>query len=142
VNRKTILIIVAVVLVLCICCVGIVIVVGLMGGLTALGLTQPAADAGEAFMTALKDNDFDKAYNLCTPALQRELQNARALETRVKNGKVQPTQWSFSSRNISGDQAQLDGSVTFVGNKEGTVRLTLTQVGGEWKVVGFNLREK
>ena len=59
-NRKTILIIVAVVLVLCICCVGIVIVVGLMGGLTALGLTQPAADAGEAFMTALKDNDFDK----------------------------------------------------------------------------------
>jgi hypothetical protein len=85
---------------------------------------------------------FDKAYNLCTPALQRELQNARALETRVKNGKVQPTQWSFSSRNISGDQAQLDGSVTFVGNKEGTVRLTLTQVGGEWKVVGFNLREK
>ncbi len=141
-NRKTLLIIVAVVLGLCVCCAAVFIGIALTGGLTALGLTQPAADAGEAFMTALKNGNFDQAYGLCAPTLQRELGNARNLETRVKNAKVQPTAWSFSSRNVSGSEAQLDGSVTFVGNREGTVRLVLQQIGSEWKISGFNLREK
>jgi len=93
-------------------------------------------------MTALKNGDAAGAYNLCTPALQRELGSAQGLDTRIKNGRVQPTAWSFSSRNIENDTGQLEGTVTFAGNREGTVRLVLAQVGGEWKISGFNLREK
>lgn len=141
-NRKTILIIGGVILGLCLVCVCLFAAAFALGLGGALGLTQPAATAGENFMTALKNGDAAGAYNLCTPALQRELGSAQGLDTRIKNGRVQPTTWSFSSRNIQNDTGQLDGTVTFTGNREGTVRLVLAQVGGEWKISGFNLKEK
>jgi hypothetical protein len=74
--------------------------------------------------------------------LQKELGSAQNLNTRIKNGRVQPTAWTFSSRNINSDTGQLEGTVTFTGNREGTVRLVLMQVSGEWKISGFNLKEK
>jgi hypothetical protein len=137
-NKKILLIIGGVALVFCLMCAVLFGVVFALG----MGATQPAANTGEAFMTALKNGDAAGAYNLCTPALQRELGSAQGLDTRIKNGRVQPTAWSFSSRNIENDTGQLEGTVTFAGNREGTVRLVLAQVGGEWKISGFNLREK
>jgi hypothetical protein len=137
-NKKILLIIGGVALVFCLLCVIFFVVVFALG----MGATQPAASAGEAFMTALKNGDHAGAYNLCSPALQRELGNAGSLGTRIKNGKVEPTAWTFSSRDINNDTGQLDGTVTFTGNREGTVRLVLTQVGGEWKISAFSLKEK
>ena len=137
-NRKVLVIIGGVILVLCLMCVCII---GVAFALGVLG-TQPAATAGEDFMAALKKGDYNQAYNLCAPALQRELGSARNLETRIKNGKVEPTGWTFTSRNVNNDTGQLDGTVTFTGNREGNVRLVLTQVGGQWKISGFNLQEK
>ncbi|MBI3914645.1 MAG: hypothetical protein HY327_10740 [Chloroflexi bacterium] len=137
-NKKVLLIIGGVALGACLLCAGIIVVAGALG----VGLTQPAATVGDAFMTALKNGDYDAAYNLCAPSLQQELKSARNLETLVKNGKVQPTEWTFASRDISGDSGQLDGTVKFTGNREGTVRVVLAQVGGAWKVTGFNLKEK
>ncbi|MBM3129545.1 MAG: hypothetical protein FJ009_13080 [Chloroflexi bacterium] len=137
-NKKVLLIIGGVALVFCLLCTILFVVVFALG----IGATQPAATAGENFMTALKNGDYNQAYGLCSPALQRELGNAGGLGTRIRNGKVEPTAWSFSSRNISNDTGELTGTVTFTGNREGTVRLVLAQVGGEWKISGFNLREK
>ncbi len=137
-NKKVILIIVGVALVLCIGCVAVIAIAAGLG----IGLTQPAATAGDAFMTALKGGDYAKAYALCSPSLQRELKDAQGLEALIKRGTGQPTAWSFSSRNVTNDQGELSGSVTFTGNREGIVRLSLTQVGGEWKIIGFNLSEK
>lgn len=137
-NKKILLIIGGVALVVCLLCAMFFVVVFALG----MGATQPAATASEGFMTALKNGDYAGAYNLCSPALQRELGSAGSLGTRIKNGKVEPTAWSFSSRNISNDTGELTGTVTFTGNREGTVSLVLTQVGGEWKIAGFNLKEK
>jgi hypothetical protein len=64
------------------------------------------------------------------------------LEALIVNNNVQPTQWSFSSRNVSGNMAELTGSVTLTGNRAGSVRVTLTQSGNNWLVAGFNLNEK
>jgi hypothetical protein len=137
-NKKIILIIVGVLLVLCLVCVGIGVVAFALG----MGATQPVADVGDQFMTALKNEDYNRAYSLCAPALQQELRNPQGLANIIRNGRVQPVSWSYSSRNVSNDQGQLEGSVTFVGNKEGTLQLVLTQVGGTWKIAGFRLREK
>jgi hypothetical protein len=140
-NKRTFLIIgggCALVAVLCICVFVAIFVLGLGGG---LALTQPAADAGEAFMTALKDSNYAGAYALCTPDLQAKLVNAQGLQRLVENGKARPTVWSFSSRNVNNNQAELSGTVTMVG-AEGTVSLSLIQVGDAWKVNGFDLKPK
>ncbi len=135
-NKKVVLIIGAVLLV---CCVGIVAVAGL-GGLAALGATQPAAQAGENFMSALKAGDYSKAFDLCDPALQSELKDVQGLETMITNGNVQPNSWKFTSRNVDNSSAKLEGSATFTGDRAGTVSLELNKTGNDWKVIGFHLK--
>jgi len=135
-NRKVLLIIGAVLLALCAVCVVFFVAVFALG----LGATQPAADAGEAFMTALKSGSYPQAYGMCAPALQQELKSPQGLQQLVTNGKVQPASWSFSSRNVNGNSAQLDGTATFANGTQGTVRIVLAQNGSVWQVVGFNLK--
>lgn len=137
-NKKILLIIAAVLLVLCLLCAGIGVVAFVLG----MGATQPVVDVGDQFMNALKNEDYNGAYALCAPSLQQELRNPQGLANLIRNARVQPTQWSYASRNIANNQGQLDGSVTFVNNREGTLQLVLTQVGGTWKIAGFRLREK
>lgn len=138
-NRKTILIIAGVVVLLCIGLIVLAVAGGVIGG---LALTQPAASTGDTFMTALKDGNYDQAYMLCSEGLQQEVGSVQRLEQLIKGGNVQPTKWSFTSRNTSGDQAELTGSVTFTGERSGTVQLVLEKVGSEWKVSGFHLKEE
>lgn len=137
-NKKIVLIIGAVLVVLCLCCAGI----GVLAVVLGMGTTQPIVDVGDQFMTALKNEDYARAYALCAPSLQQELRNAQGLANLIRNARVQPVQWSYSSRNINNDQGQLDGTVTFTGNREGTLQLVLTQVNGVWKIAGFRLKEK
>jgi hypothetical protein len=137
-NKKILLVIAGSLLVLCLVCAGVLVVAFTLG----LGATQPISDVGDEFMTALKNEDYTRAYNLCAPALQQELRNPQGLANLIRNANVRPSQWSYSSRNITSDQGQLEGSVTFVGNREGTLQLVLIQVGGTWKIAGFRLREK
>ena len=122
----------AAVFLLCICIVVAAFALGMLG-------TQPSADAGEAFMTALKNSDYAGAYALCAPDLQNKLVNAQGLQRLVEGGKARPTVWSFSSRNVTNGQAELSGTVTMVGG-QGTVTLSLIQVGDQWKIIAFNLQ--
>src|SRR5438270_5718535 len=81
-------------------------------GCGAVNDIQQATAAGDSFMTALRDADYAAAYSHSAPALQTELGNTDKLKEVVEGGNVQPTKWSYSNRNVSGDQAVLDGDVT------------------------------
>ena len=130
--KKRILIGVGVVLVALAACTGAVV-------FGVFSLTQPVADTGEAFLVALKDGAYDEGFELLSPALQREVKEASALKQLVERAKAQPTQWSFSSRNVSGNEGDLKGSATFMDGRQGTVSLELVKVGDAWRVNGFNL---
>ncbi len=110
--------------------------------LAGMGATQPAADAGEAFLTALKSGNYAQAYGLCGAALQKELGSAQGLQRLVESNKAQPVKWSINSRNIANDQAQLEGTIATAGNPSGSLHVTLASEGGVWKVVGFNFSDK
>ncbi len=133
-NKKTILIIAGAALLACACCVLVIAVAIGLG----FGLTEPAATAGESFMTALKNGDYAQAYALCSPSLQKEVGNARGLETAITSAQAVPSKWTFTSRNVSGDEGQIDGTATFANGREGTVRLVLVKAGNDWKVSGYN----
>jgi hypothetical protein len=133
--KKKVLIGIGVVFLLVVACTA-----ALVGGV--MGATQPLADSGERFMTALKDGDYRKAYEMASPGLQKELQDPAGLERIVKGGNVQPATWSFSSRNISGDQGELKGTTTLTGGRPGEVAVVLGKVGSDWKITGFRIRER
>ncbi len=103
---------------------GLVLLCGIGAALlfsTVINATQPMANGGEAFMTAIRDGDYNKAYSLCTPALQQELKSADDLKAAM--GAKQPTSWSFTSRAINNGQGTLSGTTQY---KDATTVVRLT----------------
>ena len=120
---------------------GLLLLCGVLFGsiiMGVLGLTQPAVDAGNNFMTALRDDNYDRAFELCAPSLQEEVGNAQALEDALSS--KQPVTWSINSRNIEGDLATLEGTTTYAGDEPGTLEMELRKVCNDWRVSFINLR--
>ncbi len=105
---------------------------------TVMNATQPVVNAGEAYMTALRDGDYTRAFELSDSALQQEAGDAEGLEAAL--GQRQLSGWSFTSRAINNAQGTLSGTTTYTNGETGTVDMVLTQVGNDWKVAGITLR--
>jgi hypothetical protein len=115
-----------------------VIIIGISGiVLLVNALTQPVVDAGDNFMTALKTGNYAQAYDLSSPALQKELGSVARLATLADN--YRPARWNWTSRSIRNGVGALYGSMTYADGKPGSVHLQLTQVGNDWKIVAFQL---
>jgi hypothetical protein len=99
--------------------------------------TQPIVAAGEEFMTALKQGDYERAYTLCTPELQDALGSQAGMAELVQN--YQPTEWNWTSRSIRNGVGRLSGSFTYADGKTGSVHLVLRQIGSDWRLVSFSM---
>ncbi len=123
-------------------CIGGFVAILAIGGLAAVGMTQPATQAADNFMAALRAGDYNQAFNLCSPELQNELKDVQGLEAMIKSNSVQPATWNFTSRNVNNGTAEMQGNVTFAGTTShtGTVSLILNRVGSNWQVAGFDLK--
>jgi hypothetical protein len=133
-KRSPLLIIGGILLVLVLLCGGGIVL--LVGGV--LSATQPIANVGEAYMTALRDGDYNKAFSLSDPSLQAQVKGAEGLQAAL--GSKQVATWSFTSRNITNNQGGLSGTTTYKTGESGTVDVVLTQVGNDWKVSGISLK--
>lgn len=100
-------------------------------------LAQPAADASDAFLTAIQQADRAGAYGICSSELQGEFGTAANLEDWFKSDGIEPVEWSYSSRNVPGDTAELIGSLTVTGGQEATMTVVLINVGDDWQVQAF-----
>jgi hypothetical protein len=110
--------------------------------LVVLKATAPAADVGQAFMEALKAGNYRSAYAMCTADLKSEMGSADDLGALLETNDAVPDDWSFTSRNVENDQAQLLGTGTFSGGREADIEIVLDKVDGEWLVSGFHFNWK
>lgn len=133
-RRSPLLIIGGIVLgLLLLCGIGAAVLVG-----SVFNATQPMANTGEAFMTAARDGNWSKAYDMSSTALQQEAGNAQGLQTALSSKPL--ASWSFTSRNISNGQGTLSGTTNYTNGTSGTVDMVLNQVGNDWKVAGVSLK--
>jgi hypothetical protein len=119
----------------------LVLICGIGGALLVGGVlsaTQPLADAGDAYMAALRDGNYSRAYDLSAPDLQKEAGNAEGLQAVLATKPL--TSWSFNSRNISNDQGSLSGTTVYTDGSTGMVEMALAKVGNDWKVSGIRLK--
>ena len=116
--------------------IAIIATLAILGG--ALD-TWEVVKAGDRFMEALKDGDYDAALDACSPALQSYLGGAEELKRTIVDEKLRPSDWRFDSRTQAGDQGALAGTVTMVNDVRGTVTLELRRFGGEGRIVHFEL---
>lgn len=113
----------------------------IVGG-SALVLTGDVRDTGEAFMIALRDQDYDAAFALTSPTLQADLGSSDALRGGIERGQVVPAEWSFTSHNRNNNEGDLNGSVIFASGVEGRVEISFVLVDSEWRVEAINLEVK
>lgn len=139
-SRRTIIIIVVALLVVCCGCGGIGFAVAGTGGLAILGATQPAVDSADKFMTAIKDSNWQAATNLCTPDLQREIAQQGGMQRFIEGNRVKPVSWTFTSRNVENNRAEVSGKAVFTDNRPGTVEISLVNTDG-WKITSISLSE-
>jgi hypothetical protein len=122
------------------------IVLIILGGLAILGgglylilsaTLGPLVRSGDDFMGGLRDRQFDRAYALATPALQREVGDPDSMGVSI--GAYRPVEWSWSQRSVRNGVGRLEGAVTYGGGRSGHVRLQLQQVDGQWRVEAYSL---
>ena len=102
-------------------------------------LGQSAAHVANAFVTALRDADYERAFELCDASLQDEFGSAADLEEWILSSGIEPVEWSFLQRDLVDETVQLFGNATFAGGQQASIEMVLVQVDGEWLVAGFHV---
>ena len=118
------------------------ILLTLCGLLVACG-AKPE-DVGEQFLQAIKDEDFESAFELCSPDLQAELGDSTDLAFYFPTDVLQLDRWTSTVTQDTSDETVsiMEGDVTFTDGTEGTYSLTLKQVGNQYLVDNFTFEPK
>jgi hypothetical protein len=121
------------------CCMGVVGFVAVLF-LVLNTVLAPVVDRGDSFMTALKDQDYQAAYDQCSSTLQAELGSVENLQTMMQG--IQPETWSYSTRSLRNGEGRLEGTVKLVDGREMDFTLRLDEEGDQWKIsaFGFNFQ--
>ena len=107
------------------------------------------AEQGDAYMTSLKDGDFQATYNMMSSDAQRALDTPLRiassvvdLDSIIKDVGSQIVSWEFERGLIFTQNGvpmgTLEGRVETVYGMSGKVRLEFEQQGGAWKVRSSN----
>ena len=118
------------------------IILAVCGLLVACG-AKPE-ETGKQFLQAIKDEDFEAAFKLCSPDLQAELGDATDLAFYFPTDVLQLDRWTSTVTPDATDSAvsTMAGDVTFTDGTEGTYSLTLKQIDKQYRVDNFAFEPK
>jgi hypothetical protein len=116
-----------------------VLALAILSACGAVSEITTVGDVGKAFMAALRDGDHTASWNMLTPAVQTEIGGQAAWVDFATPRNF--SEFSFSSTNITNNQAQMDGEAV-LGADTYTVVLVLEKVGDAWKLSGINFTLK
>src|SRR4051812_28433433 len=82
--------------------------------------TQPIETAGDKFMNALRDDNYAEAFMLSANNLQKQIVDPDGLKQSLHASPpaLIPEKWIFTSRFVTSQMGQLDGTVNL---KDGTI---------------------
>ena len=92
-------------------------------------------DAGDAFMTALRDGDVVTSWNMLTTEVQTEIGDIASWQDFVIPRNF--SEWKFSNTQVENNVAQLDGEAT-LGADSYSVVLVFQKVDDYWLLSGIN----
>ena len=113
---------------------------------------QALAEQGNAFMTSLKDGDFQAAYDMMSLEAQKALDMAKkmagnviSLDSVLNQIGLEIAGWEFDKARVFTKNGvvigTLDGRVDHVDGDSGKVHLELEQQDGIWRVRSSNLTQ-
>lgn len=113
--------------------VGITLVIG-MGVGAVFFFTAGMVDTATAFFEAVKKQDIAAAHEYLSEDFRASTDEAALQEFLTNSAILDFKEASWSSREISGGQGELEGAVTTDTGGIVPIKLTFVKEGGEWKI--------
>ena len=98
---------------------------------------DPVGQQGNAFMNALKNEQYDAAYAVLSNDYQQTVTGPE-FASNMREFTTPPTGWSFSSFSVFGSTGRIKGRVTFAGQEEYNLTIYFVYEDGGWAVNGFD----
>ncbi|QDU36156.1 hypothetical protein Mal4_04390 [Maioricimonas rarisocia] len=97
-----------------------------------LAMTADARHAGREFVNALRDEKYERAFDLCSSILQAELGDAEELARRTNTAAL-PGWWLWTQSSVRGNEARLTSRVRTWWSRHG-LSVQLTYEEDAWRV--------
>lgn len=105
-------------------------------------ITRDLATASEKFLAAVKTDDYDTAFSLCSSALQSELGSSDGLRSAIVDRDAIPTEWKLSLFRLSGSTGEVEGTGTLTRGRRAAINLALARENRQWLISGFLIEEQ
>lgn len=123
---------------------GIVVCVGFFVGIFAMVTTalKPVVAVGDGFLEALRDEDYQTAFDFLNPGLQSRIADADNLRAYLREYSVEPESWTYNNQEINNNSGYLGGTVTYKNGTHDALTIQLAYEVNGWQITYFVLGQR
>jgi hypothetical protein len=126
--------------------IAVVVVIGLIWGYFSGSIdrliTRELAVTSEKFLTAVRTDDYDTAFALCSKAFRAELGSVDELRHSIAGRDAIPTEWQLDLFRMNGNIGQVEGTGTLTRGRRAVIDLSLSRENRKWLISGFLIEEQ
>jgi hypothetical protein len=129
----------------------IVVLIVLIAGVFAWGtfsgafnslITRDLANTSEKFLAAVKTDDYDTAFSLCSSAFQKELGSVDGLREGISHRDAIPVEWKLNLFRMKGNNGEVEGTGNLTRGRRAVINIALARENHKWLVSGFLIEEQ
>lgn len=126
--------------------IGVVVIAGLAWGYFSgafnLLITRDIAATSEKFLAAVKTDDYDTAFSLCSAAFKSDLGNSDGLKKAIAHRDAIPIEWKLNLFRMNGNNGEVEGTGNLTRGRRAVINLALAREKGKWLISGFLIEEQ
>ncbi len=105
-------------------------------------ITRELAETSEKWLTAVKIDDYDTAFGLCSSAFQSELGGPDGLKDGIAHRDAIPVEWKLNLFRMGGNNGEVEGTGTLTRGRRAIINLALSREDRKWLISGFLIEEQ
>ncbi len=105
-------------------------------------ITRELAETSEKFLSAIKVDDYDTAFSLCSSDFQAELGSVDDLKRGIAHRDAIPTEWKLDLLRMNGNNGEVEATGTLTRGRRALINLALTRENRQWLISGFMIEEQ
>jgi hypothetical protein len=105
-------------------------------------ITRDLAITSEKFLAAVKTDDYDTAFGLCSSAFQHELGSVDGLREAISHRDAIPVEWKLALYRMNGNNGEVEGTGNLTRGRRAVINLALARENHKWLISGFLIEEQ
>jgi len=105
-------------------------------------ITRDLASTSEKFLAAVKTDDYDTAFGLCSSAFKNELGSVDGLRSAIAHRDAIPVEWKLNLFRMKGNNGEVEGTGNLTRGRRAVINLALARENHKWLISGFLIEEQ